>query len=129
VALECLYYVKVKFKILIGFMIVVLLGWHAEAQNFVPFSTNALVVGGGTQVIATADVNGDSKVDLIEANGGLNTLTILTNKGDGTFKASSTNGVGSEPVFVVAADVNGDGKVDLISANYGTDTLTVLTNI
>jgi hypothetical protein len=67
-------------------------------------------------------------VDLITANGGTNTLTVLTNNGSGGFAASSSPGVGLHPYWVTTSDVNGDGKPDLISANYGDNTLTVLTN-
>jgi len=90
--------------------------------------------GTGNQPIfvATADVNGDGSLDLISANFGANTLTVLTNNGSGAFTTAQTVtvgfGVSSNPIGVTAADVNGDGSVDLISANYGENTLTVLTN-
>jgi hypothetical protein len=85
-------------------------------------------VGTNPHSVAAADVNGDGKVDLISANLGNNTLTVLTNNGIGGFVVSASPGVGSSPRSVVAADMNGDGKVDLISANAGANTLTVLTN-
>jgi hypothetical protein len=77
--------------------------------------------------VTAADVNGDGKLDLICANGGSSTLTVLTNNGSGRFVLAGTCPVGHIPDSVTAADVNGDGKVDLISANID-DTLTVLTN-
>ena len=68
-------------------------------------------------------------MDLISANAGDNTLTVLTNNGSGGFGSNATLNVGSYPYCVVAADVNGDGKLDLISANStALGTLTVLTN-
>jgi hypothetical protein len=57
-----------------------------------------------------------------------NTLSVLTNNGNGHFVLSGTYAVGNNPVPVVAADVNGDGKMDLICANYGDNTISVLTN-
>src|ERR1035437_8086442 len=88
-------------------------------------------VGASPVSVTTADVNGDGKPDLISANQGAKTLTVLTNNGSGGFVLTSSPGVGAGPITVTAADVNGDGKVDLISANWALNagnTLTVLTN-
>ena len=101
------------------------------------FGSNAtLNVGSGPYSyplsVAAADVNGDGKPDLISANLGDGTLTVLTNNGSGGFGYNATLNVGlsinSAPAFVLVADVNGDGKPDLISANSGDNTVTVLTN-
>jgi hypothetical protein len=78
--------------------------------------------------VTSADVNGDGKPDLISANNGPDTLTVLTNNGNGGFVLSSLPSVGIGPQSVVSADVNGDGKADLITANINAGTLTVLTN-
>ena len=101
--------------------------------NFAPgtpltFTANTYNVGSQPFSVVAADVNGDGKPDLICANYGDNTLTVLTNNGSGAFGSNATLSVGGHPYFVVAADVNGDGKPDLISANDGANTLTVLIN-
>jgi DNA invertase Pin-like site-specific DNA recombinase len=87
------------------------------------------------QSVVAADVNGDGKLDLISANAGNggpwgNTLSVLTNNGNGGFTLSSTLVVGTAPYSVFAGDFNGDGKCDLACVNYSTSstTLTVLTN-
>jgi hypothetical protein len=67
-------------------------------------------------------------LDLISANSGGHTLSVLTNDGNGSFTLADLPDVGSYPYSVTAADVNGDGKLDLISANRDASTLSVLTN-
>jgi hypothetical protein len=38
--------------------------------------------------MATGDVNGDSKADLVTADYGADGVSLLLNKGDGTFQAA-----------------------------------------
>lgn len=76
--------------------------------------------------LIAADVNGDSKLDLISE--GYYEIEILTGVGDGTFNdavavdwTANDNYYFRESDFSVA-DVNKDGKVDLIAATtYGCD--------
>ena len=56
-------------------------------------------------------------MDLISANYGDSTLTVLTNNGGGGFAFWGAISVGPNPTCVTTADLNGDGKVDLISAS------------
>ena len=99
-----------------------------EAQVSFILSSTPGAGGSDPNSVAAADVNGDGKVDLISANYFGNTLTILTNNGNGGFILSGSYPVGSEPISIAATDVNGDGKVDLICANGQDGTLSVLTN-
>ena len=83
--------------------------------------------------VTAADVNGDGKPDLIVANIGGNTVSVLLNttvRGAATprFAAQQTFATGNSPDSVTAADVNGDGKPDLIVANNGDNTVSVLLN-
>lgn len=105
---------------------------HSQLQAQVSFSLSASpTVGNVPSLVTAADVNSDGKADLIVANQGNATLSVLTNTGNGGFTLASSPIVGNGPRWVVAADVNGDGKVDLVSANYSAgsgNSLSVLTN-
>ena len=94
------------------------------------FMPASFAVGDSPYSVAAADVNGDGRIDLISANIGANTLSVLTNNGSGNFALATSPSVGLQPGSVAAADVNGDGRADLISANsgFGANTLSVLTN-
>src|SRR6266511_4222973 len=67
--------------------------------------------------VATGDLNGDGKPDLVTANGIANTVSVLLNKGDGSFQAKLDYQTGREPASVAIGDLNGDGKPDLATAN------------
>jgi hypothetical protein len=75
-----------------------------------------------------AEMNGDGHPDLVVANAGSYTLSVLKNNGDGTFAAKVDCDTGSSPSPVISADFNGDGNQDLVFANHWSDTLSVLKN-
>ena len=78
--------------------------------------------------VTSADVNDDGKFDLIVANYLSNTVSVLLNKGDGTFAKKVDYATGYNPDSVTSADVNCDGKPDLIVANSSSNTVSVLVN-
>lgn len=90
----------------------VLLGnGNGTFQPAVPFE-----VGSPVQM-AVADLNGDSKLDLVTASWLGNKASVLLGNGNGTFQAAVTYSVGSEPRGVAIADFNGDTKLDLAVTN------------
>ena len=83
--------------------------------------------------VAVGDLNGDGKpdlavVDTIGASGSNGTISVLLNKGVGTFAAQVTYAVGEAPYSVAVGDLNGDGKPDLAVANSVDNTVGVLLN-
>ncbi|CAF0987895.1 unnamed protein product [Adineta ricciae] len=78
--------------------------------------------------LVSADINGDTKNDIIVANSGKDNVGILLNNGDGSFfsKTTYSTGTGSYPICVTAADMNADSKPDIIVANYGLDNVNVI---
>ncbi len=91
--------------------------------------TSSPDVGNAPHSVVAADVNGDGKLDLISANNGANTLSVLTNNGSGGFGLKATYGVGFTPRSVTASDINGDSKPDLICTSSSPGALMVLTNL
>ena len=101
-------------------------GYSSDTTAWVFGST--ISVGLNPKAVVATDVNSDLYLDLITANSGTNTLTVLTNNRTGGFVLSATVTVGRNPAAVAVANVNSDAKPDLIAANFGDNTLTVLTN-
>ena len=75
-----------------------------------------------------ADLNGDGSPDLATANNHDNTVSVLLNRGDGSFEAAREYRTGSGPYSVAIGDLNGDGKPDLVTANGESNRVSVLVN-
>ena len=83
-------------------------------------------VGSSPYSVATGDFNGDGKPDLVTANAGSNSVSVLLGNGDGTFQSAVNYAVGSSPYSVAVGDFNGDSKPDLVTANAGSNNVSVL---
>jgi hypothetical protein len=97
-------------------------------NSLAPFDATDVTYAVGTKPtsVAVGDFNGDGKLDLVTANSGSNTVSILLGNGDGTFQSAVSYGVGTAPSSVAAGDFNGDGKLDLVTANSGSNNVSVL---
>jgi hypothetical protein len=74
------------------------------------------------EAVALGDFNGDGKLDIaVTANYDkpTGTVSVLLNKGNGTFNTPIDYAVGAGPVPVAAVDLNGDGTTDLVVGNAG----------
>jgi FG-GAP-like repeat/PASTA domain len=81
---------------------------------------------------AIADLNGDSRPDLVAATPGWDKVSVLLNRGDGSFNPKRSYATGADPWLLQVADLNGDGKPDLVTGNSvwkrRSDTVSVLLN-
>nr|WP_242512256.1 VCBS repeat-containing protein [Pseudolysobacter antarcticus] len=101
--------------------------------NYAPAQTFS--VGSNPVAVTVADVNGGGKPDLIVANSGDNTISVLLNTTviapfplSASFATQQIFATGAHPSSVITADINGDGKLDLIVTNTLADSVSVLLN-
>jgi hypothetical protein len=97
----------------------------------VGFSFATQGVGANPWQVATGDVNGDGRVDLVTADAGVSGsddggVSVLLGNGDGTFAARRSFAASKSPHYVALGDLNGDGYPDLLVANYLSSNISVL---
>jgi hypothetical protein len=91
------------------------------------------LLGGDPSALATADLDEDGDLDLASASAGdpsqvMGVVSILLNRGDGSFDPPRIFYTGRNPQALAAGDFDGDGRADLISASSSSDTPWILYN-
>ena len=80
--------------------------------------------GVDTTSLQVADVNGDSKPDVVATSlcstpaCPMPVVAVLLGNGDGTFQPAVTYNSGRQGISLVVADLNKDGNLDLVLAGY-----------
>jgi hypothetical protein len=83
-------------------------------------------VGEGPNEVQVADLTGDGILDIVTANYGSDTVSVLMGNGNGTFGPQQTFPSGSGPASLAIADMTGNGKLDLVVGNRNASTVAVL---
>lgn len=88
----------------------------------------ALPAGYEPTSLAAADLNGDGHIDLVVADQGNNSFSVLLGNGNGTFQPRKDYPTGTAPVYVALADFNNEGALDVVTANNTANTVSVYYN-
>ncbi len=86
----------------------------------------AYPTGAETHSVVIADVNGDTKMDLVTANAAASTISVLIGDGAGNFAAALGYPTGGFPKSVTLGFLNGDAILDAVTANQVDSTVSVL---
>lgn len=96
----------------------------AQAISFI--QQNQITTGLRPSVLALADLNNDGREDLIVANQGAASLTVLRGVGNGFFQPLTSQATGISPSAVAVGDFNRDGRLDLAVANFASNNVNIL---
>ena len=86
--------------------------------------------GSHPQYVEVIDINNDNLPDILTTNGGTDDLSVLLNRGDGTFMGDVRFDLGPEAKErLTPTDMNNDGFIDVIvTCGYESTDISVLLN-
>jgi gliding motility-associated-like protein len=85
-------------------------------------------------IVSLGDIDGDGKTDMVAANQGASTISVLRNTATsgaittGSFAATVDIATPSTPTGVAIGDLDGDGKPDVVTTNQGNASVSVFRN-
>ena len=113
-------------QVCFGCILLALPGSLLSASTLVTFIPLPDVpTGSNPDSLVIADVTGDGIPDVVVANAGAATASVLVGLGKGFFHPLSTLTTGQTPRFIAAGDFNRDGKPDLAIANFASNNINI----
>jgi hypothetical protein len=82
--------------------------------------------------VCVANLDGNSRPDLVIANSGSNNVSVFSNSSAGNsilFSSRFELPTGNNPYSIEVADIDSDQRPDIISANHGSGTISILRNL
>ncbi len=105
---------------------------NTSTPGSVSFEAPLTFASGSTpRAIATGDIDGDGKIDVITSNEGSNTFSVFRNTSTGStisFDTKVDYVVGASPEGVAVGDLNNDGKPDIAVTGKDVDNLLMYQN-
>ncbi len=102
--------------------------WLGKGDGTFPSGTS-YPMPNQAMAVATGDLNGDRKADVVVGNQNgkdSNTLSVLINNGDGTFQPRVDYAAGTGTTSIVLGDFNNDRLLDVAVANISDSTVSIL---
>ncbi len=116
-----------KSRALLGLVLIwalpVIGGLHAQTVSFI--QRTQIPTGQNPTALAVADFTGGGESDLIVANQGAASLSILRGLGNGFFQPFTTEATGNGPRALAVGDFNQDGRLDLAVANFASNNVNI----
>ena len=100
--------------------------WHLK-NDYIPMEIVQHVAELG-RAVSVGDLNGDAFNDLAVANYTSSSISVLLNKGDGTFYPAVNYSAGGHAGDVVIVDLNLDGHNDMAATSWNMDWVAVYIN-
>jgi hypothetical protein len=93
------------------------------------FGSKTIYRGGGFLIgIIAADITNDGYNDIIYTDAGNGLVSVIPNRGNGSFSYPIEYSAGYRPNSVIAADLDHDEDLDLAVANFDSDDISVFIN-
>jgi hypothetical protein len=99
-----------------------------ENGNFASQTTYFTGLCSQPRSVAIVDIDNDTRLDIVVANYGSNSVGLLLGYGDGSFahQLIFNAGFGSRPFALVVDDVNNDNLTDVVVTNNGYGNINIL---
>ncbi|HMB94360.1 MAG TPA: FG-GAP-like repeat-containing protein, partial [Rhodothermales bacterium] len=90
--------------------------------------SDAVFSGGDSWMVATGDVNGDGRVDLVSANSNDDNFSVVLTGANAQLLQPTIYDTGTFPLAIDLGDLDGDGDLDLVTSNFADGNWTVFEN-